>query len=212
MRKTAFIVMVLIALGSIFTAQAQSNKGRSEKLYSLPQYDGSYYMGHDASFASYLGALDVAHACGVKSYAWVTFDVSAIDFSKAKSVELYVHETTNLSGIFTAQTEDDYYNPEITLYTAFVQVPENDYQNWTGKYKPEFTWVNKGSILNRQKFRRHILKSDDLLPEIKEYAQNQTYFTLALNVNPGNGWAPTIEFASGDAQNGNKRPYLKITY
>lgn len=203
MKKILVMVMVTVLAG-IFTTQAQNGKEKVKKIYSLPQYDGTHHQGQQTSLTSFKGGLYVAHGIGVKSYSWVTFDLKGIDLTKAKRIKLWLYETENHNGKNP--------NKEITLHTAFVEVPADDYPHWVGSYKPKFTWPKKGRELNRQRSNKHWLISDNLLPELREFAKDQPYLTLAIIVNPGWGWAGTIGFADGSPQNGLLRPYLEITY
>jgi hypothetical protein len=193
-KKVIMMVMAMVLLG--LTAQA-------EKVYSIDKFDGTYHQGH-RSIANSSGDLMVAHGIGVKSYAWITFDVRDINWEKVTQAKINLYETANHNK-----------NPEISLHVAFVKISESEYLNWTTPYKyiPNFNWLEQpNGVLHRHWLNKYHLTSENLLPQLKKIAKNKDYITLVIMVNPGPGWAGTIAFADGNPRNTIFRPYLEIKY
>ncbi|MBD3360108.1 MAG: hypothetical protein GF365_05390 [Candidatus Buchananbacteria bacterium] len=185
MKKTITILMVMVMILVGFTAQAQA-----ERRYSIDKFDGTYHQTHDRSISKNTGDLMVAHGIGVKSYSWVTFKVSNVDWENAKSVTLSLYETAN-------------YNNDSGISLHVVPY----------EYAPNFNCLEQGEevLLHRHHWLKYT--SENLLPQLKKIAKNKGgYVTLAIVVNPGPGWAGTIAFADGNPLNLIFRPYLEIKY
>jgi hypothetical protein len=223
MKMKRYLVLFVIAF---LTMAFRPN---TQTVYSMDEYDGSYFSGQQESYASYNGdkpwdttgsgsespwwpqktsdLLWINYGISVKSYSFVTFSLKDIDLSNAKSAKIVLTEKINFN------IGANYQNTEITVNLVFVKANSYETNQWQGTSEPEFTWLNKEVQLYRDANSKKWSNQEDILTELQELSTGpEKMVTLVIQVNPGNGWAYSIGFADGDWKNGLQRPKLVITY